>query len=47
MTPARLRALADMMERQHPDDVVPEARAVIAALEQWCEDNGYITPGRL
>lgn len=47
MTPAALRALADRMEREHPDDVDPAVAEMIEMLQQWREENGYITIGRL
>ena len=47
MTPAALRALADRMEHEHPDDVDHVIAEMIELLQQWREENGYITTGRL
>ncbi len=46
MTPA-LRALADRIEREHPDDVDEAVAAMIQQLQNWREQNGYITVERL
>lgn len=47
MTPAALRALADRIEREHPDDVDEAVAAMIEQLQEWREEHGYITIGRL
>ena len=47
VTPAALRALADRIEREHPDDVDEAVADMIQQLQDWREQNGYISIGRL